>query len=74
MDRLNRIKKLKERLHATDYIAIKASEGADADVSAHGGWRDERQAVRDEINRLEAMSDEEYFTIYQEMEVSDERD
>ena len=72
MDRLNRIERLKERLHATDYIAIKASEGAD--VSAHGGWRAERQAVRDEINRLEAMSDEEYFTIYQEREVSDERD
>lgn len=62
MDRLNRIERLKERLHATDYIAIKASEGAD--VSAHGGWRAERQAVRDE----------EYFAIYQEMEVSDERD
>lgn len=64
MDKLNRIERLKDALHATDYIAIKASEGCD--VSAHGDWKTERQAIRDEINRIEGMTDEEYWEAYPE--------
>lgn len=49
---------LKERLTGTDYIAIKASEGCD--VSEYGEWKAQRQELRNEINRLEAMTDAEY--------------
>lgn len=64
MTRLNYIERLKDALHDTDYIAIKASEGCD--VSAHGEWKAERQAIRDEINRIEGMTDEEYWEAYPE--------
>lgn len=64
MDKLNRIERLKDALHATDYIAIKASEGCD--VTSHGDWKTERQAIRDEINRIEDMTDEEYWEAYPE--------
>lgn len=67
MTRLNYIERLKDALHDTDYIAIKASEGCD--VSDHGNWKAERQAIRDEINRIEGMTDEEYYEVYR-----DERD
>lgn len=62
MDRLNYIERLKDALHDTDYIAIKASEGCD--VSAHGDWKAERQAIRDEINQIEAMTEEEFYEAY----------
>lgn len=64
MDKLNRIERLKDALHATDYIAIKASEGCD--VTNHGDWKIERQTIRDEINRIEGMTDEEYWEAYPE--------
>lgn len=64
MDRINFIERLKDELHATDYIAIKASEGCD--VSEHGEWKAERQAIRDEINRVEAMTEEEFYEEYPE--------
>lgn len=64
MTRLNYIERLKDALHATDYIAIKASEGCD--VTSHGNWKTERQAIRDEINRIEGMTDEEYWEAYPE--------
>lgn len=62
MDKINFIERLKDALHDTDYIAIKASEGCD--VSDHGDWKAERQAIRDEINRVEAMTEEEFFEAY----------
>lgn len=62
MDRLNKIERLKDALHDTDYIAIKASEGCD--VSYHGEWKAERQAIRDEINRIEGMTEEEFYEAY----------
>lgn len=62
MTRLNYIERLKDALHDTDYIAIKASEGCD--VSDHGNWKAERQAIRDEINRVEAMTEEEFYEAY----------
>lgn len=53
-----RIEDMKRELSTTDYIAIKASEGCD--VSEYGEWKAKRQALRDEINRLEGLTDAEY--------------
>ena len=64
MDRLNKIERLKDRLYATDYIVLKEYEGID--VSEHGDFHEERQALRDEINRLQGMTDEEYYEAYPE--------
>lgn len=64
MDKLNFIERLKDALHDTDYIAIKASEGCD--VSAHGDWKVERQIIRDEINRIEQMTEDEFYEEYPE--------
>ena len=69
MDRLNKIERLKDRLYATDYIVLKEYEGID--VSEHGDFHEERQAIRDEINRLQSMTEEEYYEAYPE-ELSDE--
>ena len=64
MDRLNKIERLKDRLYATDYIVLKEYEGID--VSEHGNFHEERQSIRDEINRLQGMTDEEYYEAYPE--------
>lgn len=73
MTRLNYIERLKDALHDTDYIAIKASEGCD--VSDHGEWKAERQSIRDEINRVEAMTEEEFYEAYpQEREIDEPKE
>lgn len=64
MTRLQKIQQLKEELQASDYIALKAFEGRD--VSEHGDWQQRRQDIRDSINELQAMSDEEYYEDYPE--------
>lgn len=64
MTRLQKIQQLKEELQSTDYIALKAFEGRD--VSEHGDWQQRRQDIRDSINALQAMSDEEYYSKYPE--------
>lgn len=64
MNRLQKIQQLKEELQSTDYIALKAFEGRD--VSEHTGWQQRRQDIRDSINALQAMSDEEYYSKYPE--------
>lgn len=64
MTRLQKIQQLKEELQASDYIALKAYEGRD--VSEHGDWQQRRQDIRDSINALQAMSDEEYYSKYPE--------
>lgn len=64
MTRLQKIQELKEELQSTDYIALKAFEGRD--VSEHGDWQQRRQDIRDSINALQAMSDEEYYSKYPE--------
>ena len=64
MNRLQKIQELKEELQSTDYIALKAYEGRD--VSEHGDWQQRRQDIRDSINALQAMSDEEYYEAYPE--------
>lgn len=64
MTRLQKIQNLKEELQSSDYIALKAFEGRD--VSEHGNWQKRRQDIRDIINALQAMSDEEYYSKYPE--------
>lgn len=69
MDRLNKIERLKDRLYATDYIVLKEYEGLN--VSEHGNFHEERQSIRDEINRLQGMTEEEYYEAYpEELEAS----
>lgn len=64
MDRINKIERLKDELFETDYIVIKASEGHD--VSEHGDYIGYRQGIRDKINELMIMTDEEYYDAYPE--------
>ena len=64
MDRLNKIEILKDRLYASDYIVLKEYEGIN--VSEHGNFHEERQAIRDEINRLQGMTEDEYYEAYPE--------
>ena len=64
MTRLQKIQQLKEELQSTDYIALKAFEGRD--VSEHGDWQQRRQDIRDNINALQAMSDDEYYEAFPE--------
>lgn len=64
MTREQKIQQLKEQLQSTDYIALKAYEGRD--VSEHTGWQQRRQDIRDSINALQAMSDDEYYSKYPE--------
>ncbi len=64
MNRLQKIQNLKEELQSSDYIALKAFEGRD--VSEHGDWQQRRQDIRDSINALQAMTDDEYYSKYPE--------
>lgn len=57
-DRSEKIQQLKEELSQSDYIALKAFEGAD--MAEYPNWKQKRQGLRDEINRLEGMTDEEW--------------
>jgi hypothetical protein len=58
MSRLDKIERLKDKLRATDYIAIKYAEGIDC--SEYGEWKAQRQELRDSVNRYQNMTDEEY--------------
>ena len=72
MDRLNKIERLKDALHDTDYKAIKHSEGWLSEED-YAETKAERQAIRDEINTIEGMTDEEYYEAYPEVrEVEEE--
>lgn len=61
MNRLDKIERLKDELRATDYIALKHSEGLDC--SEYGDWKAHRQEIRNNINRYTNMTDEEYENI-----------
>lgn len=67
MDRKNKIERLKDELYAGDYKVVKNAEllakglSAEYDVDA---LHEERQAIRNEINRIMGMTDEEYFEAY----------
>lgn len=63
MDKLNYIERLKDALHESDYKAIKHSEGLISDED-YQSIKEERQSIRDEINKVEIMTDEEYSNEY----------
>lgn len=52
------IQQLKEELQSMDYIALKSYEGQNCEQ--YGDWKSKRQEIRDKINSLTAMSDEEW--------------
>ena len=56
--RSEKIQELKEELSRSDYIALKAFEGAD--MAEYPDWKQKRQGLRDEINRIDAMTDDEW--------------
>lgn len=70
MDRLNKIERLKDALHDTDYKAIKHSEGLISDED-YQPIKEERESIRAEINKVEVMTEEEYYNAYPE-EISTE--
>ena len=65
MDRLNYIERLKDELHASDYKAIKHSEGLISDED-YQPIKEERELIRAEINKVEVMTEEEYYEAYPE--------
>ncbi len=69
MDKLNYIERLKDALHESDYKAIKHSEGLISDED-YQSIKEERQSIRDEINKVEIMTDEEYSNEYLQEESS----
>lgn len=78
MDRKNKIERLKDELYAGDYKVVKNAEllakglSAEYDVDA---LHEERQAIRDDINRIMGMTDEEYYDAYpEEVEVLETQD
>lgn len=68
MDRLNYIERLKDELHASDYKAIKHSEGLISDED-YQPIKEERESIRAEINKVEVMTEEEYRLKYPEEEM-----
>lgn len=71
MDRLNYIERLKDSLHASDYKAIKRSEGLISDED-YQPIKEERESIRAEINKVETMTEEEYYDAYPEENISEE--
>ena len=71
MNRLNKIERLKDSLYATDYKAIKHSEGLISDED-YQPIKEERQSIRAEINKVEAMTEEEYYEAYPEENIPEE--
>ena len=62
IDKLNKIERLKDELHDTDYIVLKAMEGHD--VRQYGDYKTMRQHLRDEINLVQSLTDEQYDELY----------
>lgn len=65
MDKSNYIERLKDELHASDYKAIKHSEGLISEED-YQPIKEERQLIRAEINKVEVMTEEEYYDAYPE--------
>lgn len=65
MDKNNYIERLKDELHASDYKAIKHSEGLISEED-YQPIKEERQSIRAEINKVEVMTEEEYYNAYPE--------
>lgn len=65
MDKNNYIERLKDELHASDYKAIKHSEGLISEED-YQPIKEERESIRAEINKVEVMTEEEYYDAYPE--------
>ena len=61
-DRLDKIERLKDELHDTDFIVLKAMEGHD--VRQYGDYKTMRQHLRDEINLIESLTDSQFDELY----------
>lgn len=61
-NKLDLIERLKDQLHSTDFIVLKAMEGHD--VRQYGDYKTMRQHIRDEINLVESLSDEDFNELY----------
>lgn len=75
MDRLNKIERLKDALHDTDYKPIKNYECSILGLPLEYDPQElhtERQAIRDEINLVENMTDAEYWEAYPEENLPEE--
>lgn len=70
-DRQNYIERLKDTLHETDYKAIKFAEGWLSE-DEYSAVKAERQSLRDEINSIEAMSEEEFLEEFKLADVAPE--
>lgn len=62
LDKYNKIERLKDELYDTDFIVIKAMEGYD--VRQYGDYKTMRHHIRDEINLIESLSEEQYDELY----------
>lgn len=71
MDKLNYIERLKDELHASDYKAIKHSEGLISDED-YQPIKEGRESIRAEINKVEVMTEEEYYEAYPEENLPEE--
>lgn len=65
MDKNNYIERLKDELYASDYKAIKHSEGLISEED-YQPIKEERESIRAEINKVEAMTEDEYYDAYPE--------
>lgn len=75
MNRLNYIERLKDELHASDYKPIKNYECSILGLPLEYDPQElhtERQAIRDEINLVENMTDAEYWEAYPEENLPEE--
>lgn len=70
MDKNNYIERLKDELHASDYKAIKHSEGLISEED-YQSIKEERESIRAEINKVEVMTEEEYYDAYPEEPTED---
>ena len=61
-NRLDKIERLKDELHDTDFIVLKAMEGHD--VRQYGDYKTMRQHLRDEINLIESLTDSQFDELY----------
>ena len=75
MQRATEVENLKMQLAESDYKVIKIAECVACNLPMPYDaeqLHSERQAIRDEINRIESMTDEEYYEAYPEEEISEE--
>ena len=69
MDRLNKIERLKDALYEQDYKVIKCAEAQLTDEEMPYNVKElveARNAIRDMINEIQGMTEEEFYEAYPE--------